>query len=84
MHFFKNFASAFRRSLIHLKLRGNTIAFLVVVLPDSFREMGARKNSAETHSLFTWSKQKWLFWRAGFFPAIQSFRKLFKFFWLAR
>jgi len=24
------------------------------------------------NSLFTWSKQKWLFWRAGFYPANQS------------
>jgi len=23
-------------------------------------------------SLFTWSKQKWLFWRAGFYPANQN------------
>jgi len=23
-------------------------------------------------SLFTWSKQKWPFWRAGFYPANQS------------
>jgi len=23
-------------------------------------------------SLFTWSKQKWLVWRAGFYPANQS------------
>jgi len=26
----------------------------------------------DTISLFTWSKQKWLFWRAGFHPANQS------------
>jgi len=28
-------------------------------------------------SLFTWSKQKWLFWGAGFFPANQSFLNIF-------
>jgi len=27
------------------------------------------------YSLFTWSKQKWLFWRAGFYPANQRFLK---------
>jgi len=29
-------------------------------------------------SLFTCSKQKWLFWRAGFFPANQGFWKTFQ------
>jgi len=29
-------------------------------------------------SLFTWSKQKWLVWRAGFFPANQGFLKTFQ------
>jgi len=28
--------------------------------------------------LFTWSKQKWLFWRAGFFLANQGFLKTFQ------
>jgi len=28
-------------------------------------------------SLFTWSKQKWLFRKAGFFPVIQGFSKTF-------
>jgi len=28
-------------------------------------------------SLFTWSKQMWLFWRIGFFPANQSFLNTF-------
>jgi len=30
------------------------------------------------NSLFTWSKQKWLFWRAGFYPANQSDLKSFQ------
>jgi len=30
-----------------------------------------------TCSLFTWSKQKWLFWRAGFYPANESNLKSF-------
>jgi len=34
-------------------------------------------------SLFTWSKQKRFSWKAGFFPANQSFWKLFKLSWLA-
>jgi len=25
-----------------------------------------------TYSLFTWSKQKWFFWRAGFYPSNQN------------
>jgi len=29
-------------------------------------------------SLFTWSKQKWFFWRASFFPANQGFLKTFQ------
>jgi len=29
-------------------------------------------------SLFTWSKQKWLFWRAGFYPANQNNLKFLK------
>jgi len=29
-------------------------------------------SGADTFILFTWSKQKWLFWRAGFYPANQS------------
>jgi len=29
-------------------------------------------------SLFTWSKQKWLFWRAGFYPANQNNLKSFQ------
>jgi len=28
-------------------------------------------NLDRLYSLFTWSKQKWLFWRAGFYPANQ-------------
>jgi len=28
-------------------------------------------------SQFTWSKQKWLFWRADFFTANQSFMNTF-------
>jgi len=31
-----------------------------------------------TLSLFTWSKQKWLFWRAGFYPANQRSLKSFQ------
>jgi len=31
-----------------------------------------------TLSLFTWSKQKWLFWRAGFYSANQSNLKSFQ------
>jgi len=31
-----------------------------------------------TISLFTRSKQKWLFWRAGFYPANQSNLKSFQ------
>jgi len=34
-------------------------------------------------SLFTWSKQKWLFWRPAFFQPIRAFWKLFRLFWLA-
>jgi len=34
-------------------------------------------------SLFTWSKQKRLFWRAGFYLANQSNQKTFKKLWLA-
>jgi len=34
--------------------------------------------SLVTISLFTWSKQKWLFWRAGFFPANQCILKTFQ------
>jgi len=30
------------------------------------------------YSLFTWSKQKWLFWRAGFYPANQNNLKSFQ------
>jgi len=29
-------------------------------------------------SMFTWSKQRCLFWRAGFFPANQGFLKTFQ------
>jgi len=36
------------------------------------------RKCTDTYSLFTWSKQKWLFWRAGFFPANQ--RELFEYF----
>jgi len=32
----------------------------------------------------TYSTEKWIFWRAGFFPANQKFWKLFKELWLAR
>jgi len=28
-------------------------------------------------SLFTWSKQKWLLWKSGFFPTNQSFLNIF-------
>jgi len=31
-----------------------------------------------TYSLFTGSKQKWLFWRADFFPANQSLLNTFQ------
>jgi len=37
----------------------------------------------DTFSLFTWSKQKWLFWRPDFNPANQSNLKVFKNLWLA-
>jgi len=36
-----------------------------------------------TFSLFTWSKQEWLFWGAAFFQPIRSFRKPFRLLWLA-
>jgi len=36
-----------------------------------------------TYSLFTWSKRKWLFWRAGFFPVNRAFGKLFRLLLLA-
>jgi len=34
-------------------------------------------------SLFTWSKQKWLLWRTGFFQTIRAFWLLFKLLLLA-
>jgi len=34
-------------------------------------------------NLFSWSKQKWLVWRAGFFPPIRGFWKLFRLLWLS-
>jgi len=37
----------------------------------------------DTCNLFTWLKQKWLFMRAGFFPANQGFLNTFQVFLVA-
>jgi len=34
--------------------------------------------ASDTINLFTWSKQKWLFWRAGFYLANQNNLKNFQ------
>jgi len=54
----------------------NYIIFIILIAPlfsywTKLLSKIAETNSdySRTFSLFTWSKQKWLFWRAGFYPA---------------
>jgi len=55
---------------------------------NSFRYIASQKHDRskklkslskqDLYSLFTWSKQKWLFWRPSFFQPIRDFWKLFR------
>jgi len=65
---------------------GENICLLQPALKSSVRSLQTVFNKNITYfqifvmiffSLFTWSKQTWLFWRAGFYPANQGFLKTF-------